>query len=424
MKKPDKAEDIAREILTAHPISGTLSVPRKNLENSDTFDKIRLRPVQVSGKTLYQLEQFRGAQVFHRNVNAEELEGLLSGYLGSVYTRGEFATESGSIQTLTNRRGEITAIRKRMTLQNGSTEAHSHNRTKNYILQEGRPVPFLVDLGVMSADGTVIKSKYDKFRQINRFLEFVDDILPELRNAAETETAEGKTLRELTIVDFGCGKSYLTFAIYYYLSVLQKLPVRVIGLDLKKEVIEHCSALAQAYGYGHLSFSVGDIAGYQGTDAADMVITLHACDTATDFALAQAIRWNAKVILSVPCCQHELNEKLGNSDFQSPGKRTLAAAFKYGIIRERMAALFTDVMRAELLEKNGYMVQILEFIDMSHTPKNLLIRAVLQAKNAQQDGAESNPRATDSGYRTLRDFLGLAPILEKELEHCTQKEST
>ena len=230
-------------------------------------------------------------------------------------------------------------------------------------------MPFLVDLGVMTAEGRVVHARYDKFRQINRFLEFIEDILPALPRD-----------RELTILDFGCGKSYLTFAVYYYLRECWGLDVRIIGLDLKRDVIRRCSELGRKYGYEKLTFLEGDIAGYEGCSQVDMVVTLHACDTATDHALYKAVKWNAKVILSVPCCQHELNAQIQND--------VLAPVLKYGLLKERIAALVTDGLRAELLEQQGYDTQILEFIDMEHTPKNILIRAV-KRKDAENAGSVS-----------------------------------
>lgn len=233
----------------------------------------------------------------------------------------------------------------------------SHNRTKEYILKEGIPVPFLIDLGVMNNLGDVVKSRYDKFKQINRFLEFIRDIADELPKN-----------REIRIIDFGCGKSYLTFAIYYYLHELQGRDVAITGLDLKKDVINKCNVLSNKYGYDKLVFKLGNIADYTGEETVDMVVTLHACDTATDYALFKAVSWNAKVILSVPCCQHELNSKIQNDIF-SP-------VLDYGILKDRLSAIFTDAIRAEALKIKGYKTDILEFIDMEHTPKNLLIRAV------------------------------------------------
>lgn len=262
----------------------------------------------------------------------------------------------------------------------------SHNRKKRYILEEGVPVPFLEDLGVMTKEGKIIRSKFDKFRQINRFLEFIEDILPELERD-----------RELTILDFGCGKSYLTFAMYYYLHELRGYDIRIVGLDLKEDVIGHCSELGRKYGYEKLSFQVGNIANYADAERVDMVVTLHACDTATDHALAKAVSWKAKVILSVPCCQHELNGQIENE--------ILKPVFKYGLIKERMAALVTDALRAEYLESEGYSAQILEFIDMEHTPKNILIRAVRTGRTGENREA----------IRRCEELLHVSPTLGRLL---------
>ena len=262
----------------------------------------------------------------------------------------------------------------------------SHDRKKTYLLPTDQPLPFLVDLGLMTSEGKLVKGKQDKFRQINRFLEFVADVVPHL-----------PTDRQITVVDFGCGKSYLTFAMYYFLHEQKGFDVRMIGLDLKEDVIASCSKLAKKYGYEGLTFLVGDIASYEGMNSVDMVVSLHACDTATDYALHKAISWSASVILSVPCCQHECNQTL-------KAEGVLAPALKYGIIKERMAALFTDAMRANLLEQQGYQVQLLEFIDMEHTPKNILIRAV-------RGQAAADPAA----YEALRDFLHTPLILDRLL---------
>jgi SAM-dependent methyltransferase len=245
----------------------------------------------------------------------------------------------------------------------------------------------------MTPEGRIIKSKYDKFKQINRFLEFIEDILPYL----------DKT-KELTILDFGCGKSYLTFAMYYYLKELKAYPIRVIGLDLKKQVIKDCNKLAERFGYDKLKFYEGDIASYEGVEQVDMVVTLHACDKATDYALHKAVQWDAKVILSVPCCQHELNSQI-ESELLKP-------LFRYGLIQERMAALATDALRAEVLELVGYKTQILEFIDMEHTPKNILIRAV--KKQHSKDG-EAVMKGRLDAYEACRTFLGVEPTLYKLL---------
>lgn len=276
-----------------------------------------------------------------------------------------------------------------------------HNKQKQYILPQGEPVPFLVELGVQTPEGKIVKAKYDKFRQINRYLEFIKDVLPDLVHE------EGRTVN---IIDFGCGKSYLTFALYYYLKVMNQYDIRVTGLDLKADVIENCQSLADKLGYDGLKFLVGDIGSYDGTDSVDMVVTLHACDTATDYALAKAVRWNASVILSVPCCQHELNKQIACD--------ALAPLLKYGLIKERMASLMTDAIRANLLEEQGYDTQILEFIDMEHTPKNILIRAVKRNRMKYHAGAGKKEE-----LGTLEEFLHVSPTLERLLEEKCNGES-
>lgn len=289
-------------------------------------------------------------------------------WLLQVFRKLQMDTQEVSVQALVSKKGRAT-IKIKKAEHPVQPAAAEHNRKKQYLLEEGKAVPFLVDLGVQTPEGKTVNARYHKFRQINRFLEFVEDILPALDKS-----------RELTIIDFGCGKSYLTFAMYYYLHEQQGLDVRMIGLDLKEDVIAHCNQLAGKYGYEKLQFLTGDIASYEGCTKADMVVTLHACDTATDYALQKAVEWNAKVILSVPCCQHELNAQI-HSGLMQP-------VLKYGLIRERMAALLTDAFRAELLEEQGYQVQILEFIDMEHTPKNILLRAV-QKKNGTRQTSQA-----------------------------------
>lgn len=246
-----------------------------------------------------------------------------------------------------------------------------------------------MDLGVQGRDGRIIRSKYDKYKQINRFLEFIEDILPALRMD-----------REIQIVDFGCGKSYLTFAIYYYLHELMGLDVAITGLDLKQDVIEHCNELSRRYGYQKLRFIKGDIAEYEGLISADMVVTLHACDTATDYALDKAVKWGAKVILSVPCCQHEVNKQIACEE--------LAPILQYGIIKERMSALITDALRADILKVQGYETDLLEFIDMEHTPKNILIRAVKKEKIRMAESQEELNKISD-----VIKFLQIEPMMWK-----------
>lgn len=321
--------------------------------------KAKLRPMEQKGELLFQLESFTKTQAFHKNLTVEETKDELAKLL-EEFRQVQVETVSEDITVLLSKKGKATIKRKRKKVQAKAADL-SHNRKKKYILEEGIVVPFLQDLGVMTQDGKIVRTKMDKFRQINRFLEFVEDILPQLDKD-----------RELTLLDFGCGKSYLTFAMYYYLKVLKGYNIRIIGLDLKKDVIEHCNQLRTRYGYDKLDFYEGDIASYKGVESVDMVVTLHACDTATDYALAKAVKWGAKVILSVPCCQHEANRTIADE--------TLSPVMDYGILKERFAAIATDGARAKLLESKGYQTQILEFIDMEHTPKNLLIRAVKTGK--------------------------------------------
>lgn len=335
-----------------------------NPSSKDGVIKICARPMLKNKSLLFQIEEYTKTQVFHKNLTAGDAGSYLTGKLSSdtssqtaSFKNALVETQSFTANVLVSKKGTITIKKKMNTSAKQPKISLSHNRKKKYILEEGIPVPFLIDLGVMTQNGNIVNAHYDKFRQINRFLEYIEDILPSL-----------PTGRELRILDFGCGKSYLTFAIYYYLKVLKGYPVRITGLDLKEDVIRHCNELAVKYGYDKLEFLCGDIAYYDGCSQVDMVVTLHACDTATDYALAKAVGWGAKVILSVPCFQHELNKQMKN-DLLSP-------VLHYGILKERMAALMTDGLRAQILEANGYRTQILEFIDMAHTPKNLLIRAV------------------------------------------------
>lgn len=335
-----------------------------NPSSKDGVIKICARPMLKNKSLLFQIEEYTKTQVFHKNLTAGDAGSYLTGKLSSdtssqtaSFKNALVETQSFTANVLVSKKGTITIKKKMNASAKQPKISLSHNRKKKYILEEGIPVPFLIDLGVMTQNGNIVNAHYDKFRQINRFLEYIEDILPSL-----------PTDRELRILYFGCGKSYLTFAIYYYLKVLKGYPVRITGLDLKEDVIRHCNELAVKYGYDKLEFLCGDIAYYDGCSQVDMVVTLHACDTATDYALAKAVGWGAKVILSVPCCQHELNKQMKN-DLLSP-------VLHYGILKERMAALMTDGLRAQILEANGYRTQILEFIDMAHTPKNLLIRAV------------------------------------------------
>ena len=367
-----------------------------NPARKDGILKVRIRPVSLRGKLLFQAEELVGTQAFHKNLLPEEVCGYVTGLLSGGLRNGEVISGLGSAVVLVSKKGAVTVKIKRAACPKQEENREdgpaadvvlAHNRKKRYVLEEGKPVEFLVDLGVMTREGKIVRTRYDKFRQINRFLEFIEDILPNLEPGRET-----------TIIDFGCGKSYLTFAMYHYLHCLKGYPVRIIGLDLKKDVITRCNLLAEQYGYEKLRFYHGDIASYEGVDHVDMVVTLHACDTATDYALAKAVRWGARVILSVPCCQHELNRQMKNEQMKP--------VFQYGLIKERMAALYTDALRAQLLEGQGYRTQILEFIDMEHTPKNILIRAVWDGRKKQNE----------KELQEIMDFLSVKPTLAALLE--------
>ena len=348
-------EEVLEQCLGQNFVHMIISNPKKG----DFAGKVDVRCYEDKGTLMFQFARYQNNQVFHLNYAKEEAKNYILSELVPIYRQMQFFTTEKQYTILISKKGKITI--KGKNKKSEKPLVLSHNRKKKYILKENEPIPFLIELGVQAEDGRIRDKKQKKFRQINRFLEFVEDILPQLSKE-----------REQTIIDFGCGKSYLTFAMYYYLKELKGYNIRIIGLDLKADVIEHCNELRTRYGYDKLDFYVGDIATYKDVDKVDMVVTLHACDTATDYALAKAVKWGADVILSVPCCQHEANRTI-KSDILSP-------VMDYGILKERMAAIVTDAARAKLLTANGYDTQILEFIDMEHTPKNLLIRAVKSGK--------------------------------------------
>ncbi len=393
------------------------------------YEKIVVSPVTVKGAPAYQAEQFTHTQAFHINMPPEDLPGYITNMLSHDFRQLDSFADSSSGNIKISKKGKImSAIHKKKASASpfGSSDigtkdrrdttkikadnaplhssnpvksiplptvscetAPSHNRKKKRLIEEGTIVPPLIDMGIFTNDGEIVRSMGDKFRQINRFLEIVDDAV------------EACGFESLTIVDFGCGKAYLTFILYYYLTYVRKIKATMIGLDLKADVIADCSAAAEKYGYSDLHFEVGDISSYTANGPIGMVISLHACDTATDYALYNAVKWGSRVILSVPCCQHELNSQIKSDEF--------SVLTKYGIIKERFAALATDALRASLLEHEGYKTQVLEFVDLSHTPKNLLIRAVktnISAKKKQRslNEAESFMRSFNADpalYRLL-----------------------
>lgn len=366
-----------------------------NPVDASTFSKTKIRPLLLKGELIFQAEEQRGKQAFHKNLNINEAILYVENCLAHDFRQGEITSAKGKGTVLVSKKGKMT-VKFKQQARIITQKTLEHNRKKQYLLPEGTPVPFLVDLGVMTKEGQIVHSRYDKYRQINRFLEFIEDILPQLDKHKEN-----------IIINFGCGKSYLTFAMYYYLKELKGYPVRIIGLDLKEEVIRHCSELSIRYGYDKLSFTCGDIASYEGVDHVDMVVTLHACDLATDYALEKAVGWDAKVILSVPCCQHELNKQIKNP--------LLQPVLEYGLIKERMAALYTDAIRAQILEYTGYNTQILEFIDMEHTPKNILLRAVSRKKNEISPAEEEKRQKAGEQVKELIRFLHADPAIVRLL---------
>ena len=375
-------EQILDRIMAKKLVHATISQPR---QKSNELKRIKLKPVEIKGQYMIQLENQLERILKHENVPLDQMATKLEDIFNDFrQMHAQFSDETVQIQLSkknkvfwkSDKKEKVTPINL------------SHNRKKQYLLDADTPHPFLIRLGVQTEDGKVKKQKYDKFKQINRFLEFIEDSLKHL--------PKDRTIR---ILDFGSGKSYLTFALYHYLKIEKGLDIFVTGLDLKKEVIEECNRIAEDLHYDKLEFLVGDINDYNDEQAIDMVVTLHACDVATDMALARAVRWGAKVILSVPCCQHELNRQL-----KCP---QLDVMLDYGIIRERFASLATDSIRAQILELVGYEAQLLEFIDLENTPKNILIRAYLTGKEATPE-----KRAK---YDAFVQFLNAEPFLQKEL---------
>ena len=323
------------------------------VKKDEKYNKIAINLKENNKNKFYQIEKFTDKQVFHENIKINEISDKVSELIFGNYKQMTAWSNNEIFDLKISKKGKIFLGKKKN--DNSKIVAKGHNKEKNYILKEGMIIEPLIDLGVFTKEGKVVNSKYDKYKQINRFIEIIDDEIKK------------NNYKELTILDFGCGKSYLTFVLYYYFVKIKNINVKMIGLDLKEDVIKKCNDIAKNYGYKNLSFELGDINGYKYNNKVDMVITLHACDTATDYALYNAIKWNAKMIFSVPCCQHEFNTQMKSEN--------LSILTKYGIVQERIAALMTDSVRANLLECAGYKTQLLEFIDIAHSPKNILIRA-------------------------------------------------
>lgn len=379
---PSKLEVILNEIFGKKSlISATISSPR--VAGGD--QKLTIRPIVMQDKTVYQLTAYRNQQAFHQNLTDDACQLKIIECVG-CFKQMLFCTDLADYHVLCNKKGEVTILKKPATKADRSLSL-IHNRKKQYILPEGTPNSFLMALGIMSPEGKVHAKMSDKFKQINRFLELIEDVIPHLDRS-----------RKIHIVDFGCGKAYLSFALYHYLKNIKGYDLQLHGLDLKADVIDKCNQLARELKYDDLHFSLGDINNYQTQDVVDMVVSLHACDTATDAALEKAIRWKAEVILCVPCCQHELFKQVQNDQ--------LMPILKHGILKERFAALATDAARAQLLEMLGYQTQVLEFIDLEHTPKNLLIRAI--RRKVSKGGKEDL-----DAYKAYVEALHITPSLQQ-----------
>jgi len=337
-------------------------------------------------KTL-KIESFSDKQAFTSNIQLSELVSFLEKELTENYKQLDGDLIGKSISIKLSKKDKVLYNEKASNVT--MTTNVSHNREKNYILAKGTYVPALFDLGVISEDGKVLNSGFDKFKQINRFVEIIDDSVKDIKKDS------------INVIDFGCGKSYLTFVLYYYLTEIKKIKANIVGLDLKKDVIEKCNITARKYGYSDLHFFCGDIKDYKADFVPDIVITLHACDTATDYALYNSIQWGAKYIFSVPCCQHEINGSIIS--------KSLPALTDYGIIKERISALITDTVRCKLLEYSGYSVDLMEFIDIAHSPKNLLIRAKKTNINVSKKNdslTKVEALRSEFGFRqTLYDLL-------------------
>ncbi|MBT3280798.1 MAG: SAM-dependent methyltransferase [Campylobacteraceae bacterium] len=362
-------------------IKATFSGIRKKSEK--TFNKVTIKKVIIQNEEKHQFEYFYDKNVEHKNLNNNDSIAEMCKLLETYFKQAVINTIDSDYQILISKKGKAKILKKAATRK---FEEASHNRKKKYILNEGELTPFLIELGIMSAQGKIVNSKYDKFKQINRYLELVSDCIPYLD--------KNKTIR---IIDFGCGKAYLTFALYDYLVLKMGYNVEIVGLDLKENVIKFCSDLAQKLNYDDLRFEQGDIKGFNQFTNVDMVISLHACNTATDEALAKAVNWGAQVILAVPCCQHEFLKKIKNEK--------MIPMMKYGIIKEKLASLLTDSVRANVLEIMGYRTQVLEFIDMEHTPKNIMIRAFFDKT--------PNTKKVVNQYKQFKNEWQISPYIEE-----------
>ena len=382
-----KLKRMVEELWKAGPYKIILSNVRKAAPEEESSGRQYRKIVLNRLDTCWQAEKYTDRQVFHENLPEDKVEAYVQNALSAGFRQCS-AWDGEWEQTIRISKGRKISSQRKRTAQ-APKEKREHNRKKHYILEEGTVIPPLQDMGIFTAEGKVVRSMYDKYRQINRFVELIDDEIDSLPKD-----------HPVTVIDFGCGKSYLTFILYYYLVKVKGLDVWITGLDLKADVIERCNRAAETYGYEGLHFELGDINGYDCPYPVDMVISLHACDTATDYALYNSVRWKAKLIFSVPCCQHELNRQMKSEN--------LSILTRYGIVQERTAALMTDAVRGNLLTACGYRTQLLEFVDLSHTPKNILIRAVravIPGSVKQKARLEVEELKNTFGFRPTLDGL-------------------
>ena len=368
-----------------------------NMKGDYEYTKIIIKPLIIKNNFIYQFEQFKNNKAYHSNLTVEESIQKISTIIENFYQYVVFTTEA-DIQIIRGKKD----FNMKSTCNQKEICSLEHNKVKRYILEEGTPIPFLIRLGIMGEDGKVFKKSYDKFRQINKYLEFIDETIKELKNKKYIDT-------HIKAVDFGCGKSYLTFALHYYLKNIQNMTFEVIGLDLKKDVIEHCNQIAKDLNMENIEFLTGDIKDFNKLKNVDLIFSLHACNNATDYSLLKGLELDAKAILAVPCCQHEFNQKM------SQNKKSEFFAFenpigKHGILLEKFASLATDALRAQALELCGYKTQVMEFIDMEHTPKNILIRGIKE--NPNKNILEKKLQE----YEIYKKFLGIEPLLDTLLK--------
>ncbi len=395
------AEKAAQIFLEKDIITAVFSKPENKTEQPS---KIKIRKILLKNTEHYQIEEFRENKAFHKNILPDNFLPYLVNFFVHFKT-AECSAKEKTLRFLKNKKGlwNLKQTPKPLSKIKSESESSLHDNTKNYVLPISPPPQFLKELNFFTAQGSIINSKYGKFRQINKYLEFIESVLPAL--------TAGSTAKKLNIIDFGCGKAYLSFALYYYLTEIKKIPAEICGLDLKKDVIDFCNELSRKCNFSGLSFKTGDISSFEFKTEPDMVISLHACDTATDFALAKAIQNNAKVIFAVPCCQHELNAQIRKNAEKITAKNNLVfPMFDYGIVTEKFTSLLTDTVRSKILEKHGYKVNVEEFIDTEHTPKNILIKAVKTALPAEK--MQEKIKTAEFQLNLIKEYFFINPLLE------------